>query len=249
MSLLYFIIFCIFIFKFGSIIAWFKNVLLFTLYTIKDIKEAKELARKGKKVFKPFGLTMFTGPQGSGKTISMVDYCLELKREYPNCKLYSNFEINGQDGKIKNLNELLKIRNGEDGIIFAIDEIQNEFSTAASRNFPETLLSTLTQQRKQRIHIVASSQVFTRVAKPIREQCYCVCDCRTFFNRWTRVRAYPADEYNSIIDSNSLDKKRKLRKLWKKSFIQTDELRNKYDTYAVVQRLSRAGFAETFNIR
>ena len=249
MSLVYLvIIFCLFI-NFGKVIAYFKRLFTFIYYTIKDIKCSKALAKKGIKVFKPFGLTMFTGPQGSGKTISMVDYCLELKEKYPKCKLYSNFEIEGQDGKIKNLRDLLKLRNGEDGIIFCIDEIQNEFSTAASRNFPETLLSTLTQQRKQRIHIVASSQVFTRVAKPIREQCYCVCDCRTFFNRWTRVRAYPADAYNSVIDSNSLDKKRKLRKLWKKSFIQTDELREKYDTYAVVQRLSRAGFAETFNIR
>lgn len=249
MSFLYLVILFCFCLNFGNLVDWFKRLTKFFYYTIKDIKKEKELLRKGIKIFKPFGLTMFTGPQGSGKTISMVDYCLDLKSRYPNCKLYSNFVIDGQDGRIKNLNDLLKIRNGEDGVIFCIDEIQNEFSTAASRNFPETLLSTLTQQRKQRIHIVASSQVFTRVAKPIREQCYCVCDCRTFFNRWTRVRAYPADEYNSIIDSNSLDKKRKLRKLWKKSFIQTDELRDKYDTYAVVKRLSRAGFAETFNIR
>lgn len=249
MALLYLIIMFVCIFKFGSITAYFKRLFIFIYYTFKDIRRNKQLASKGIKIFKPFGLTMFTGPQGSGKTISMVDYCLELKKKYPKCLLYSNFIIEGQDGTIKNLNDLLKLRNGEDGIIFCIDEIQNEFSTAASRNFPETLLSTLTQQRKQRIHIVASSQVFTRVAKPIREQCYCVCDCRTFFNRWTRVRAYPADEYNSIIDSNSLDKKRKLRKLWKKSFIQTDELREKYDTYAVVKRLSRVGFAETFNIR
>lgn len=249
MSSFYSFIIFILICNYKNIIDYFKKLFLFFKYTIKDIKREKQFAKQGKKIFKPFGLTMFTGPQGSGKTIGMVDYVLNLKKEYPNCKLYSNFEIAGQDGKLKSLNDLLKFRNGEDGIIFCIDEIQNEFSAATSRNFPETLLSTLTQQRKQRIHIVASSQVFTRVAKPIREQCYCVCDCRTFWNRWTRVRAYPADEYNSIIDSNNLDKKRKLRKLWKKSFIQTDELRNKYDTYAVVTRLSRIGFAETFNIR
>lgn len=249
MGILYLIIMFVFIMKFGKIIAYFKRLFTFIRYTIKDIKHDKDLARKGIKIFKPFGLTMFTGPQGSGKTISMVDYCLDLKKQYPRAKLYSNFIIDGQDGKLKNLNELLKIRNGEDGIIFCIDEIQNEFSTSASRNFPETLLSTLTQQRKQRIHIVASSQVFTRVAKPIREQCYCVVDCRTFWNRWTRTRAYPADEYNSIIDSNALDKKRKIRCIWKKSFIQSDELRNKYDTYAVVSRMSRNGFAETVTIR
>lgn len=249
MSLVYLIImFCLFV-NFGKFMSWLKRLMLFIRYTIKDIKHEKELARKGKKIFRPFGLTLFTGPQGSGKTIGMVDYVLRLKKEYPDCKLYSNFTIEGQDGIIKNLNDLLKKRNGEDGIIFCIDEIQNEFSTAASRNFPESLLSTLTQQRKQKIHIVASSQVFTRVAKPIREQCFIVVDCRTFWNRWTRLRAYHADEYNSIVDSNSLDKKRKLHKVWKKSFIQTDELREKYDTYEVVKRMSRAGFADTLTVR
>ena len=39
-------------------------------------------------------------------------------------------------------------KNGTDGVIFAIDEIQNEFSCANSKDFPETLLSQVTQQRK-----------------------------------------------------------------------------------------------------
>ena len=249
MSLLYLIIIFVICLKFKKILAYFKRLFTFIIFTFKDIKKEKQLAKQGIKIFKPFGLTMFTGPQGSGKTISMVDYCLELKKKYPKSKLYANFKIDGMDGTLKNLNQLLKIRNGEDGVIFCIDEIQNEFSTSSSRNFPETMLSTITQQRKQRIHIVASSQVFTRVAKPIREQCYCVVDCRTFWNRWTRIRAYPADEYNSIIDSNAIDKKRKIHCIWKKSFIQSDELREKYDTYAVVDRMSRSGFAETVTVR
>lgn len=244
LALIYLILIFIFFLNIGKIFAWLKKLRLFLRYTIKDIKRDKLLEKQGKKIFREYGLTMFVGPQGSGKTISMVDYCLGLKEKYPNCKLYSNFTIEGQDGKLKSMNDLLKLRNGEDGIIFCIDEIQNEFSTMASRNFPETLLSTLTMQRKQRIHIVASSQVFTRVAKPIREQCFHVVECRTFFSRWTRERCYYADEYNSIIDSHSLDKRRKLRKVWKKSFIQTDELRETYDTMEVVRRLSRQGFAD-----
>lgn len=244
MALIYLILIFVFFLNLGKIFAWLKKLRLFLRYTVKDIKRDRLLEKQGKKIFRAYGLTMFVGPQGSGKTISMVDYCLGLKEKYPNCKLYSNFSIEGQDGKLKSLNDLLKLRNGEDGIIFCIDEIQNEFSTMASRNFPETLLSTLTMQRKQRIHIVASSQVFTRVAKPIREQCFHVVECRTFFNRWTRERCYYADEYNSIIDSHSLDKRRKLRKVWKKSYIQTDELRETYDTMEVVRRLSRQGFAD-----
>lgn len=249
MQLLYMIIFTIIIVNFSKIKKWFKNLFLFIGYKIKDARAEKEARKKGNLRFKPFGLTMFTGPQGSGKTMALVKYAKDIKAQYPDCKIYSNFDVDVADGRLKNLNDILKIRNGTAGVLFLIDEIQNEFSTASSRNFPESLLSTITQQRKQAIHIAASSQVFTRVSKPLREQCYCVVDCRTFWGRWTRARAYSADEYNSVIDSNSLDKKRKLHVMWKMSFIQTDELRDSYDTYSVVQRLSRAGFSEVINVR
>ncbi|RFZ78769.1 hypothetical protein DS742_11700 [Lacrimispora amygdalina] len=100
-----------------------------------------------------------------------------------------------------------------------------------------------TMQRKQKITILSSSQVFTRVAKPLREQCYDVMECRTFFGRWTRVKCYDADDYCSVIDNYSPEKKFKLPKRWVRSFIQTDDLRESYDTYEKVQRLSRQGFA------
>ncbi|WP_277407616.1 hypothetical protein [Lacrimispora xylanisolvens] len=93
------------------------------------------------------------------------------------------------------------------------------------------------------ITILSSSQVFTRVAKPLWEQCYDVMECHTFFGRWTRVKCYDADDYCSVIDNYSPEKKFKLPKRWIRSFIQTDELRESYDTYEEVQRLSRQGFA------
>ena len=102
---------------------------------------------------------------------------------------------------------MLKYRNGDDGVIFAIDEIQNEFSSAVSKDFLETLLSEITMQRKQKITILSSSQVFTRVAKALREQYYDVMECRTFFGRWTRIKCYDADDYCSVIDNYSPEKK------------------------------------------
>ena len=126
-------------------------------------------------------------------------------------------------------------KNGTDGVIFAIDEIQNEFSCANSKDFPETLLS--------QVCILATSQVFTRVAKPLREQCFIVVVCQTLFSRYTRLKYYDADAYVEYADNPSRDKRRKLRKKDYQSFVQTDSLRDLYNSYLLIERLSRVGFA------
>ena len=52
---------------------------------------------------------------------------------------FTNIAYKYQTAPLESLNDLLKYRNG--GIIYALDEIQNEFSFAVSKDFPETLLS------------------------------------------------------------------------------------------------------------
>ena len=44
-----------------------------------------------KKEFKPYGFTFFVGPQGTGKTVSMVHYLDQIKVKYPNCLIVTNF--------------------------------------------------------------------------------------------------------------------------------------------------------------
>lgn len=230
--------------KSPSIFLWFIRFFRFCRWKLVDVKRGFSNRKKGIVLFRPFGLKMFCGRQGCGKTMSMVWYLDSLRRKYPKAQIYTNFSYLYQTAPLESLNDLLIYRNGEDGIIFAIDEIQNEFSSAVSKDFPEALLSEITMQRKQKMTILATSQVFSRVAKPLREQCYEVMECRTFFGRWTAVKCYDAEDYCSIIDSYNAEKKFKLPKKWKRSYIQTDMLRNCYDTYEKVKRLSRQGFAE-----
>lgn len=103
-------------------------------------------------------------------------------------------------------------------------------------------MSVITQQRKQRIKIYLSSQVYTRVVKQIREQCFDVVECKTFLGRWTRLRCYDAEDYNSIVDNPSPEKKFKLRKKWKRSFIQSNYIRRLFDSYKVVEQMKKAEF-------
>lgn len=228
--------------KCNAIVNFSIHLMQFVKWKIIDFKQWRYDVKNGIQHFRLFGLSCFVGRQGGGKTVSLIQTLNECHIKYPKAKIYTNFKYKYATGQLESLNDLLTIRNGNDGVIFAIDELQNEFSSQTSKDFPETMLSTITMQRKQKVKIYATSQVFTRVSKPLREQCYEVIECNTFMERWTRMKCYDANEYNMMIDSNDLKQRHKVPKKWKRSFIQTDELRNCYDTYEVIKRLSRQGF-------
>ena len=189
------------------------------------------------KVFKPYGLTCFVGRQGGGKTISMVEYLDKMKDMYPDAIIVTNFNYTRQDMPFTSWRQFTEVRNGLDGVIFAIDELQNEYNSNNWKDFPEDLLSVVTMQRKNRIKIVATSQVFTRVVKQLREQCYEVVECKTFFGRWTKQKCYDADDYNYIIDNPTPERRFKTRKKWKYSFVQNNHIRNLFDSYSVVESI------------
>jgi len=190
--------------------------------------------------FEEYGLTLFCGRQGAGKTISMVEYLNRIHHRYPKCLIVTNFDYVHATHQMESWKDFMEIRNGEEGVVFAIDEIHSEYSATSWKDFPESLLSEISQQRKQRVKIVASSQVFTRVVKPIREQCFSVCLCSTFLRRWTSLREYDAWEYERYCESVTGNEK--LRSIRKHSFVQSDLLRRCYDTYAKVERLQKVEF-------
>lgn len=154
--------------------------------------------------------------------------------------IVTNFFYSGQDKAMESWRDLLELRNGTDGIIFAIDEIHLDWNSNDWKDFPENLLTEVCQQRKQRIKIVASSQVYTRVVKQLREQAFDVVESRTLLGRWTFQRCFDAEDYNSVIDS--VDKKNKMHRKWRRSFIQTDAIRQLYDTYRKIESMRSKTF-------
>lgn len=191
--------------------------------------------------FKEYGFTFYCGRQGSGKTISMVHYLNRMKKKYPECIIATNFQYSGADHAMTDWRDLMEIRNGEDGVIFAIDEIHSEYSSASWKDFPESLLSEISQQRKQRVKIVATAQCFARVAKPIREQSFSVVQCSTFLNRFTKNDEYDANEY-AICMNNLFRLRKKCKRISKGSFVQSDALRVCYDTYEKIERMKKVEF-------
>lgn len=207
-----------------------------TLFQFRFVKDAVQNKKNNK--FNDFGLTCYVGRQGSGKSMSMVERLEEIRRDYPDVVIMTNFGYLHENAKLEDWQQLLDVRN-EKGIVFCIDEIQNEFDVYESRNFNLDILKVITQQRKQGIKILATSQVFTRVSKPLREQCFEVVECFTVAGRWTFQRCFDADDYNLMIDSPNPDKKIKVPRKWRKNFVQSDKLRTLYDSYAVIESMKK----------
>lgn len=218
--------------------SFFRKLELFFAYKSYDIYRSMKDGPK----FEEFGTTMYCGRQGAGKTMAMTEYLERMRSQYPKALIVTNYGYKHQHYTFNDWKDFFEIRNGEDGVIFAIDEIQNEFSSAAWNKFPESLLSEITQQRKQRIKIVCSSQIFTRVAKPLREQCNDVVECKTFAKRWTFTKSLDAVEYNDSIDRPTA--KKKIKRLYRKSFVQDGQLRELFDSYQKIEKISMTEFAE-----
>jgi len=109
--------------------------------------------------FDPEGLLVFCGGQGSGKTLSAVQYVKKLCIEYPRAILVTNVKIEGLPAHTAvvdydGIKSLTSHANGYAGVIYFIDEIHLEFNSLESKNVPIEVMIEVSQQRKQRKHIV-----------------------------------------------------------------------------------------------
>lgn len=158
-----------------------------------------------------------------------------MKQLYPKAIVCTNIDYLNQDYKLTSWMQLLELRNGKDGVIFVIDEVQNQGLDWTK--FPDTLMRLVTQQRKQSIKIFLTAQVYKTVVIQLRRQCFDVVECKTLFGRWTKYKCFDAEEYNNVIDNPTPEKKMKLPKKYRDSFIQSNYIRNLYDTSQVIYGL------------
>lgn len=185
--------------------------------------------------FDTYGVHLFAGEQGSGKSIAAAHFIKMIKERNPCCQISSNISLDFQDGAIHDWTDILQTSNGAKGQVIFLDEIQNWFSSNESKNFPPEMLTEITQQRKQRKAVIGTSQVFTRISKPIREQVTLLYKPMTIAGALTIVRVYKVS-----LDDDGTVKKMKMRRWY--AFVHDDELRSCYDTYEKVERLSIKGF-------
>lgn len=71
----------------------------------------KDIIRSDKHVFHGYGFWAFCGLGGSGKTLSIVEYLIRIKKRYPNVLILSNFNCDLADKQITSWKDLLDITN------------------------------------------------------------------------------------------------------------------------------------------
>lgn len=187
-------------------------------------------------IFREKGVHVICGEQGSGKSIALTYMLLMYKEIYPKLKIKTNYDFVHQDAPINHWKDIVFSTNGEDGEIDVLDEIQNWFNSLQSKDFPPEMMTEITQQRKQVKCIFGTAQVFSRIAKPIREQINYLYIPSTFFGCLTVVRKYKptVSAQDGIVDS------KKLKGMF--FFVHSDKIRNSFDTYKKITTMSKQGY-------
>lgn len=205
----------------------------------KWLKYKFKFYRDNPDYFVPDGLLVFVGSQGSGKTLSAVNYVYRLVKKYPKSIIVTNLDL--KDYPIDNI-KVFRFRNNDDfmrynnemrGVIFLIDEIQLYLNSLESKNINIEVMTQIAQQRKQRKHIISTSQVFGRMAKPLREQFSSVIVCKCMFGCF---------QFNRLIDKDSIDGEvatgtNLTGKVIKRFFwVHDPDMYQRYDTYVVIDK-------------
>ena len=147
---------------------------------LKNIPEViAENSLKDSTGFPYAGMWIFSGQQGSGKTLLMMHLVKKIITDYPKAKIVSNISIYGIPSiPYSGIDDFERYKNGQDGVIFIIDEIHILFNALESRGMPLSTMQVWAQNRKNRRLILGTSQRFNRVAKGVREQTTWNYECR-----------------------------------------------------------------------
>lgn len=122
--------------------------------------------------------------------------------------------------------------------MYLIDEIQLEFNSLESRNIDPVVMTEIAQQRKQRKHIIGTSQVFNRIAKPFREQFKFAVMCNNILGGYVQFNKIVRGE-DAIVDENG---KVSTEHVKYAIFTHSPDKYKAYDTYAKINRLNEKGF-------
>lgn len=217
-----------------------KPSLLKKIFLLMPKQYIEDLFSRPADFFPYQGMIIFEGRQGSGKTISMVRYMKDMQYEFPDALCTTNLAYTDENKPLKTWTMLIDYKNGYKGVIVAMDELQNWFSSNDSKNFPPEMLSLITQNRKNRRIILGTSQNFYLLAKAIRSQATEVRRCATYFGCLTVVR-----RLEPILDSEGNVVEWKKRGIY--CFVHDKELRDSYNTWKVIENLRKSGFKENVN--
>lgn len=187
--------------------------------------------------FDEFGIRIFCGEQGQGKTYAMTHEINKIFARFPDVEILTNYDLLIQDKCLDTWQPLLYEKNGDNGIIFAFDEISLWFNSRF-RDLNPSVLQECVQNRKNHRVIFGTAQNISMVEKQLRMQTYSYINCHCWFGFFVWCTEWhPVFDF----DGNLTDK----HFMGFKFYIQDPVIRYQYDTMHTIQRLGKLGFNYT----
>lgn len=182
-----------------------------------------------------YGIYGYFGLPGKGKTMAMCKELQRLREKYgKSIYIMTNFCYTDEDFSFTSWKDLLKPYDKP--LVCAWDEVQNEFNSRDFKSFPISLLTLLTQVRKKNgIQILYTAQRWHFVDKNFRSLSFGCYECNTILGGYTITRKYDPVDYDNLCSNSDYEKRRKIRPLITDGFLQTDSLRNCYDSYKMLE--------------
>ena len=221
-----------------AIFAALRAAPVFWYYIFKDF--GKYIKEKGWTRFNYWGLHLFIGKFGGGKTISAVRRAYNICKSHKGVTVLTNLTLYGfpEDTRIIKLVNSSQILELPDKSIVLIDEIGSIFNSrdfaSSKKSVPKPVYQLILQCRHRRIMLLGTVQRWNLLDKQLRDIADTLTVCHSYFAdpfaRYTTCAEYDAQEYDKWFNNPLLP----LRQLMYYSYVQTDELRSKYDTIEMV---------------
>lgn len=190
-----------------------------------------------------FGLWLVVGLYGAGKTAWLVHELEELRRQRGDkVAIFTNFGWLGEDGPIRGWRHMLEALEGDKPTIFGWDELGSSLTQHDhGKDFPKDLFRFVTQMRKgPGVRVYCTVQRFNNASVDLRRLSKYIIEVRGYAgSRWVFSRAYDGyEEYNDGLPRVSPLSQKDMRKVaWTRSFVFSDWLRSRYDSFAVIPAL------------
>lgn len=195
------------------------------------------------KLFPGWGIHLYTGKFGQGKTSLMTIKAYKLCCKYPQLHIVTNIQLANfpEHTKILPLRTAEDILNAPNNSLILIDEIGTLFNsrdfTSGKNSVPKPVFQHLCQCRKKHLMILATVQRFNLLDKQIRDITASVTTCAAApkhpFSRYLIGRTYDIDEFEAYVNNCMYVP----RVDYTTVCIQKDQYRKLYDTTQLIQGL------------
>lgn len=191
--------------------------------------------------FKGYGIHLYCGYFGQGKTQSMVNLAYHICKKNRCMNLLTNIDIQyfPYDITVTKLKCVNDILNAKPNTIIFIDEIgtlfnSRDFMKGGKDSVPKVLFQLLCQNRKKKLMLIGTASRFTLIDKQIRDVTedvtLCTCKYRYPYSRIVQNYTYDIEEYECYVQNRNYVP----RMIRFETYIQTNHIRECYSSSSLV---------------